>query len=163
MKRSYTDAISMPNNSLLKRLIRDYPAITFQLGASFKWSARNQVLLYHLDSKNATSLLLHELAHAILGHDAYKLDIELVKIERLAWQYAKNTLAPRYEHVITDDDIEDALDSYRQWLHERSLCPDCHTSGLQTKNGTYRCLACRCHWRANDARLKALRRYRIVI
>ncbi len=94
--------------------------------------------------KSASSLLLHELSHVLLGHNDFKFDVELVHKERVAWQYAKDTLAPRYGQIITDDEIEDAMDSYREWLHKRSLCPECDTSSLQTKTGTYKCLACEC-------------------
>lgn len=144
---------------LLRKLVIDYPGITFQPGRSFKWSARHQSLTYNLALKGASALLLHELAHVLLGHDDFTFDVELVRKERLAWEYAQTTLGPHYSVSISDEAVEDAMDSYRAWLHKRSLCPQCNTSCLQTKAGTYKCLACRCQWRANDAREHALRRY----
>jgi hypothetical protein len=144
---------------LLHKLIADYPDITFKPGRSFKWSARHRTLIYNLSLKGASPLLLHELAHGLLRHDDFYFDVELVRKERLAWDYAQTTLAPRYNITITDDDIEDAMDSYRTWLHKRSVCPECNTSSLQTKTGTYKCLACECQWRASDARERELRRY----
>ncbi len=150
------------HDSLLHKLVKEHPDIAFTPGRHFKWSADKKVLLYNLSLKNAPALLLHELSHALLSHDDFQLDIELVRKEAVAWQYARDNLAPRYSITITDDDIEDAMDSYRNWLHKRSLCPDCQTSALQTKTGTYKCLACLCQWRANDARERALRRYRLI-
>ncbi len=150
----------MPSK-LLDKLGAEYPDIRFRPGPAFKWSAEKKVLLYKLSLKNSPSLLLHELSHALLGHDGFRLDVELVRKERLAWDYAQHTLAPRYGHIISDDEVEDAMDTYRTWLHKRSLCPDCQTSALQTKTGTYKCQACGCQWRANDARERGLRRYRV--
>ncbi len=147
-------------SKLVCKLEVEYPDVHFQPGVSFKWSAKNKTLYYCSVLDGSSSLLLHELSHALLGHDDFKLDVDLVRKERLAWQYAQETLAPRYSVVISDDQIEDAMDTYRNWLHKRSLCPDCQTSGLQTKTGIYKCLACRCQWRANDARQRSLRRYR---
>lgn len=150
-------------SKLISKLRIEYPGITFRPGLSFKWSAENKVLFYNISLEEGSSLLLHELSHAILDHAGFALDIDLVRKERLAWQYAQETLAPRYNLVISDNMVEDAMDTYRNWLHKRSLCPDCQTSGLQTKTGTYKCLACRCQWRANDAREHSLRRYRLKI
>ena len=150
------------HSKLLDKLIVEFPEINFQAGRHFKWSSDARTLFYNLSLKNASSLLLHELSHALLKHDDFELDIELVQKESVAWKYAQTTLAHRYHVEISDDEIEDAMDSYRIWLHKRSLCPDCHTSAFQTKTGTYKCLACLCQWRANDARDRSLRRYRLV-
>lgn len=147
---------------LLRNLIAEYPNINFQPGRHFKWSAGKKILFYNLSLQNASALLLHELSHVLLGHDSFELDVELVNKESVAWKYAQKELAPRYNVNITDDTIEDAMDSYREWLHKRSLCPECDTSAFQTKTGTYKCLACRCQWRANDARERHLRRYRLT-
>jgi hypothetical protein len=147
---------------LLHSLITEFPEVNFQPGQYFKWSADKKVLFYNLSLQNASALMLHELSHVLLGHNDYELDIELVNKESVAWKYAQKELASRYGVTITDDDIEDAMDSYREWLHKRSLCPDCETSSFQTKTGTYKCLACRCQWRANDARESRLRRYKLI-
>lgn len=82
-------------------------------------------------------------------------------MERDAWQYAKDTLGQTYDQAILDDTVEDALDSYRDWLHARSTCPACQATGIQTKKEEYKCLACRTKWRVNEARICALRRYKL--
>ena len=150
------------HNKLLDKLIAEFPGINFQPGHHFKWSPDTQTLFYNLSLKNAPVLLLHELSHVLLKHDDFQLDIELVQKEAVAWKYTQTHLAPRYNVEISDDEVEDAMDSYRTWLHKRSLCPECHTSAFQTKTGTYKCLACRCQWRTNDARDRGLRRYRLI-
>lgn len=105
--------------------------------------------------------LLHELAHAILDHKTYARDIELIELERDAWTHAQATLAPTYNIAIGTNQIEDALDTYRDWLHARSTCPNCQATGVQTERNAYKCLACLSKWRVNDARICALRRYKI--
>jgi hypothetical protein len=151
----------MPTN-LLHKLITEYPDVKFKPGRFFKWSADKKTLFYNLSLKNASALLLHELSHVVLGHNDFELDVELVNKESVAWKYAQKELAPLYNVTITDNEIEDAMDSYREWLHKRSLCPDCNTSAFQTKTGIYKCLACTCQWHANDARERHLRRYKLI-
>jgi len=144
--------------SLLSKLRCDFPAINFASGNEFYWSSSTQTVFYN-EGSDETALLLHELAHGLLGHVAYRRDVELLAIERQAWDYAITELAPRYAIKITEDDIEHALDSYRDWLHARSTCPNCHATGIQTGQKQYRCLACHKIWSVNEARQCALRRY----
>lgn len=102
--------------------------------------------------------LLHELSHAVLGHFSYERDIELIGKEVEAWRHARDSLAPKYKLSIPDEAIDDELETYREWLHARSSCPDCNLNGIQTETDTYRCLNCRAVWKANDARNCELRR-----
>jgi hypothetical protein len=80
-------------------------------------------------------------------------------MERAAWEKA-GELAPTYEVTIQPDLVEQQLDTYRDWLHDRSVCPNCEANGVQTDVNHYRCLTCDDTWRVNDARRCALRRYR---
>lgn len=80
-------------------------------------------------------------------------------MERDAWNRAKTQLGPQYAVDIKDSAIEQALDSYRDWLHARSTCPNCTATGFQTKKQHYSCLACGEKWRVNEARLCGLKRY----
>lgn len=157
-----TVAITMPRiRELLLQLKGDYPDIRFVRGENFKWSASKKELSI-ADDEGSELYVLHELAHALLGHADFTLDIELLRQEREAWDLVRNVLGPRYGIANNDDIIEDALDTYRQWLHERTLCPACGLSGFQTKTSTYVCVNCRCSWRSNDARRVNLRRYRLT-
>ena len=124
------------------------------------WSPDEQTI-YHprLSTDESIWSLLHEVAHAELSHHTYTLDVELVSHEVAAWEHAL-LLSRLYNLHINDDYIQDHLDTYRAWLHDRSTCPHCGQNGLQTKN-TYSCINCKCLWRANEARICALRRVRL--
>lgn len=155
------DATTMPKiNSLVKTLSIAFPTLFFKESNDFRWSPNETTVYYFPDAHNdATCDLLHETAHGLLQHEGYERDIDLLKMERDAWTYAKHELAPRFDVKIDDDVVEDALDSYRDWLHARSLCPRCSQTGLQTDVSTYSCLGCDEFWQTNEARRCALRRY----
>lgn len=150
----------MPSTpSLLAKVAADHPKLQFTPGDAYKWDPRTNTV--HIGPPPLDSAaLLHELAHALLGHDTYNKDINLIEMERDAWDYATTTLGAHYSVTISDDHVQDSLDSYRDWLHARSTCPQCAATGIQTQQSNYHCLACRASWTANDARIKALRRYR---
>lgn len=150
--------------SLTKKLSRDLADrpglthLTFKKGEMFSWDHTACAITYNSSLPDASSYLLHEAAHAILGHASYRRDIELIAMERAAWQAAIE-LAPAYDISIDPELIEDSLDTYRDWLHARSLCPQCSATGIQVRRFDYQCLACHHTWRVNEARSCALRRY----
>lgn len=155
------DATTMLSiNKLIPSLKKDHPQFTFQESDRFCWSPVEKTIYYNKNNPDNTKDLLHELAHALLGHADYKFDIELVNMECEAWQKVTN-LAKVYQISISSDEIETNLDTYREWLHKRSICPSCHANGVQQDATTYRCLICAHKWRVNEARLCALRRYQI--
>lgn len=143
---------------LVHRLIADFPLFTFREDSDFRWSPKDKIIFYDLQS-NDTASLLHEVSHAVLGHSNYTRDIELLAMESSAWVYAQTKLAEIYEVSIDETKIENSLDSYRDWLHERSICPHCTATGLQTRKRWYLCVACGTTWRTNEARTCALRRH----
>lgn len=147
----------MPSiSSILDTITKDFPHLTFQPSTEFGWSSAEETIFYV--AHDSPSLLLHELGHAQLKHTDYKRDIELIAFERDAWDYAVQELSPPYSITITENEIEEALDTYRDWLHARSSCPRCSSTGLQTTRDSYRCLACRASWNVNEARTCGLRR-----
>lgn len=151
----------MPSTrSLLPRLAKDFPEIHFTAGTGFHWRASEKTVSYDRGNDDAAALL-HEVAHAVLGHESYQKDIQLIEMERDAWHYAVSTLAARYDMDIDDDTVQDSLDTYRAWLHARSLCPTCQATGIQVQKSRYACLACSSQWRVNEARICQLRRYRV--
>jgi hypothetical protein len=137
----------------------DYPAYTFIEGADFHWQPTTKTI--HFVSGGDPAFLLHELAHAILDHTTYQQDIALIDIERDAWQLARTSLASKYLVLVSEATIEDALDTYRDWLHTRSSCPTCHATGVQTASHHYHCLVCNSDWRVNGALSCRLRRQKI--
>lgn len=154
------DATTTPStNSLINSIQRDFKEFHFQPGHDFQWDASTKTVYYSNDDDHFEARLLHELSHAILAHTTYDKDIDLIALERDAWQYARATLAPTYSIHIDTDTVENDMDTYRDWLHARSQCPKCESTGLQIKKNTYKCLACAATWRVNEARICALRRY----
>ena len=142
---------------LVRRLQHDFPAFTFQHADTARWSPADKTVFY---TDNVADLF-HELGHAVLGHDSFVQDVELISLERDAWEKARD-LAQRYDCQITDETVETALDAYRDWLHARALCPRCGQVGVQSRSTLdYRCLNCQTRWHANDARRCELKR-RIV-
>jgi hypothetical protein len=153
------DVIIMPSTiSLISKLQADYPKYCFKSSDEFRWSPE-ECTIYYKGAPSEPATLLHELSHALLAHTTYVKDINLIELERDAWQYARSTLAPIYSLTIPEDAIQDSLDTYRDWLHARSTCPVCKAIGLQIKASGYKCIVCGTHWRVNDARTCALRRY----
>lgn len=147
-------------NWLIPKLAADYPAITFTVGDDYAWLPDTGTIAYK-EQPDSAPYILHELAHAVLGHADYRRDIELLQLERHAWDYAGDTLAPHYGVRIDDEQREQALDSYRDWLHARSTCPACGATGLQTAASTYQCPACQQQWQVNEARNCQLQRHTI--
>lgn len=95
---------------------------------------QNTIKLYKMQ-------LLHELGHAMLGHAFFATDLERLKMERAAWDEAI-VLGKRYGVEFDEELIEDKLDTYRDWLHQRSKCKRCGMTGYQTKDGKYHCPFC---------------------
>jgi hypothetical protein len=150
-----------PIADLLIKLKADYPHIVFIEGDDYRWLSGDRTLEYPRGEDNSF-YLLHEIAHSVLKHNNFRLDVELLAQERAAWDLVRESLAAHYDTLYDSTAAEDALETYREWLHSRSLCPRCSQTGLQTKTSTYVCINCRCSWRPNDARRCALRRYKIA-
>lgn len=155
------DATTMPSTQpLLNQLEQDYPALTFHAGEQFEWRPADSTVVYNDTDPSYEARLLHEVGHSLLNHARYDRDIDLVAMERDAWQEARVTLGPRYGIEISSEHIDADMDTYREWLHDRSTCPHCQSSGIQTAKKEYTCVTCRKKWRVNEARTCALRRYK---
>ena len=154
------DATTMPSilSQLLPKLNKNFPQITFEPSERFAWAPDNHTVFYNETDENAAELLLHELSHGILEHHDYRKDVELLAMETAAWEKALE-LAKTYTIEIDDEVSEKHLDTYRDWMHARSTCPECEATGYQTKKDTYSCVACGGSWRVNEARLCGLKRY----
>ena len=62
-------------------------------------------------------------------------------MEVMAWEKAKE-LAPKYGVEIDEDLIEGELDTYRDFLHQKSRCPECGLTRFQTPDGVFHCPRC---------------------
>ena len=124
----------------LKQLALDDPALNFRRGRKFAFRPPKTIVLgspepfYEL-------LTLHEVSHAILKHKGFKMDVERLKMEVAAWEQAKK-LAANYGIEVDEDFIQDQLDTYRDWLHQKSRCPVCGLTRFQTPDGNYHCPRC---------------------
>lgn len=142
--------------SLASRLQNDFAQFHFKTGDDFYWSPGQKMIFYPLNGNPL--LLLHELGHALLGHQGYSRDVQLLGLERDAWEYTKNYLSQRYNIEVDHAVIENALDTYREWLHSRSICPTCTSTGIQARENIYSCVVCFASWEVNEARLCGLKR-----
>lgn len=140
--------------ALLNRLKELHPQLQFTAGNSFSWSPEAKVIYYD-ESKHgprARWSLLHETSHALLGHNSYQADYELIRLEVAAWEKAKE-LATTLGIKISGDHIQDCLDTYRDWLYHRSICPECGTKSMQQDDYVhYRCFNCHTTWRVTPSR-----------
>ena len=139
---------------LLTSLRKMLPEVLFEPGEAFFWSPNQSKVTYKLhdgDKPQHLWALLHEASHALLGHKNYKHDVELLLLEVAAWQKAKE-LAGDFGMVISEDHVQDCLDTYRDWLHQRSTCPRCSTVSLQTTTREYRCHNCSAVWSVSVSR-----------
>jgi hypothetical protein len=151
--------------TLLKDLRKSFPAVQFVPSDSFYWSPRKRAVHYNpdvLQTNQGDWSLLHELGHALLEHQSFNSDYELVKLELSAWEKAKE-LADNHAISIDPDHIEDCLDSYRDWLYLRSTCPTCSNCSQQIDAHTYRCFNCNGTWQVSSSRKCRSYRKKLVV
>lgn len=147
--------------TLLNQLKNDFQEFSFVAGKSFCWSPeQGQVIYKSGDSEVDCWSLLHELAHAVLGHKTFSTDVELLLLEVAAWEKAKE-LAHQYCQKIDEDHIQDCIDTYRDWLDARSTCPGCMSNSLQIDDRHYTCHNCLLTWGVSNSRFS--RPYRLKI
>lgn len=144
--------------SLIKQLEDDFPSHKFEKSSLFSWSPTDNTIFFDINDNNCQILILHELAHSLLNHTDYSRDVELITIERSAWDKSVE-LCQKYSIQYSDTFAQLNLDTYRDWLHDRSTCPNCKATGIQSNKNKYKCLSCNYIWRVNEARMCALRRY----
>lgn len=147
-------------DSLVRRLQEDWPNIRFERASESRWSPEEQAVFYSDKAPNKAWSLLHEVGHMLCGHTAYNSDIRLLTMEVDAWERAKEYSA-RYGHDINQDYIEKCLDSYREWLHKRSMCPDCAQNGIELHEGNYKCINCKNTWTVSSDRFCRIYRKKI--
>ena len=144
---------------LLTELRTLLPGVRFEPGEDFRWSPANTTLTYRPE-QTETGLwsLLHEASHALLGHTGYRYDTELLFLEVDAWKKSEE-LGRRFAVIIDTEHIQDCLDTYRDWLHQRSTCPRCSVVSLQIAPQEYMCHNCTATWQVSASRF--CRAYRL--
>lgn len=141
---------------------KNLPNINLKAGDSFFWSPKTKTITYNPDyitDETGQWAYLHEIAHAILGHTSYKSDLELLQLEVEAWNQAK-TIGKELGINIDDEHVQDCLDTYRDWLHSRSKCPNCSVVCLQSSPNSYLCHNCGATWAVSNSRF--CRPYRLT-
>lgn len=124
----------------LEQLEQDYPEFRLMVGKKFAFKPPRTVMIGPKEPFFRL-LTLHEFSHAILGHRSFKIDVERLKMENAAWDKARE-LAQKYKIEVDDDLIQDELDTYRDWLHQKSRCPKCGLTRYQAPDGVYHCPRC---------------------
>lgn len=124
----------------IERLQRDFPDFKFKEGKKFAFRPPKTIILGPVEPFYEL-LALHEVSHAILKHKDFKMDVERLKMENEAWEKAKE-LAKHYKIEINENLIQDELDTYRDWLHQKSRCPKCGLTRFQTPDSQYHCPRC---------------------
>lgn len=139
---------------LLTKLQLRFPGLRFTAGDQFCWSPETSEIFYKAGASGETAewSLLHETGHALLEHKNYTGDFELLYLEVAAWEQAR-LLSEGLDISIDEDHIQDCLDTYRDWLYKRSICPSCRTKCLQQDTQQhYRCFNCHTTWRVSASR-----------
>lgn len=139
---------------LLAKLQKLMPDTRFEAGDSFFWSPKGNTVTYNrkkIDTPDGRMALLHESSHALLAHQRYHSDFELVMMEVAAWERAK-LLAEEMGVAMDNDHVQDCLDTYRDWLHQRSTCPRCGVICLQFNAREYHCHNCNNIWQVSQSR-----------
>lgn len=144
-------------NLTLSKITADFPILDFIKNTNGDFRRQKNTIFYDDSEPNVEAFLLHEISHATLNHQKYKRDIQLLTIEREAWDNAL-LLAKKYNVIIDEELIEDAMDSYREWIHKRSICPSCRQNGIEISKKVYKCYICYQEWTPNEA--KTCRIYR---
>lgn len=149
---------------LLESLRITCPELSFVASDTFYWSPETAEVFYKepvlKHDEQACWSLLHETGHALMNHKSYTTDVELLRMEIEAWERARE-LGAQFDVVIDEDHMQDCLDTYRDWLNARALCPSCTTRCLQADSGReYRCHNCHTSWSVTASRF--CRPYRSV-
>lgn len=139
-------------NALITHLETAYPQFHFHRDKNrFKFRFPDQIFLENPEKWGEPPEFfalqaLHELGHALCKHKDYTTDVLRLKIEREAWETAKTAYKKLPKTLKTfawdDDFVENALDSYRDWLHTRSKCKKCGLTRYQTEDGAWHCPRC---------------------
>ena len=127
--------------TFLAKLKSDYPEIRFLERARFTFRPPRTVVYPAEDGEFDSLLILHEMGHALSRHRFFKTEIERLKMEVEAWEKARE-LCDIYEVQVDEDLIQGELDTYRDFLHQKSRCPECGLTRFQTPDGAFHCPRC---------------------
>lgn len=135
----------MEVDKFIERLRQDFPELRFRAGKRFKYQFPGMVQYERPETAELNTefglQVLHEVGHARLEHKNFSTDPERLKMEREAWEEARR-LCGRYNIIYDEELVEGKMDTYRDWLHQRSKCRKCGLTQYQTRDGEYHCPNC---------------------
>ncbi|MDB5185809.1 MAG: hypothetical protein JWL85_332 [Candidatus Saccharibacteria bacterium] len=140
--------------TLLAKLQPLVPNVSFAEGTSFFWSPKQKLITYRvakIPNDRDVWALLHETAHASLNHTQYNSDFELLMLEVAAWEKACE-IGTELGLPIDEEHIQNCLDTYRDWVHQRSTCPSCSSTSFQKDPHSYHCHNCQTVWQVSASR-----------
>ncbi len=114
-------------NKVLDKLIAFYPDVKFISGKIFSYNPEKRSINYPAKVNNVKKsiyALLHEVGHYACNHVSYDHDLDLLEKELEAWRKARQ-IASELDINISDKYVDNCLNSYRDWLHQRSQCQLC--------------------------------------
>lgn len=133
------------NLAFLKTLKSIYPDFSFKPGKKFFFRPKKSIF-YIESNDNFRLLLLHELSHALLGHFYFSKSIERLQIERDAWDKTRELC--KIHNVPFDESFaETELNTYRDWLHQKTLCKTCGLSCLEVNSESLYCPFCQKYYK----------------
>lgn len=147
-------------DKLVIKLENEFPNIRFIKSDTFMWDPDSLNIYYSPNTENCIWSLLHEVGHMVLGHQTYRSDFALLKMEAQAW-FAAQEIALKYKIKLDIEHIEKCLDSYRDWLYMRSSCRECLQAGMEISTGLYKCINCHSRWKVTPERFCRVYRKKI--
>lgn len=147
---------------LLAKLTQDFPELRFVLGRKFMFRPTRTIVIEKtiFEQKNESGRagkkvddlckneqifydlrLLHEVGHALLEHKNCSNELDRIKKERSAWEKAQ-ALSYIYNIAYDKEFVEAELDSYRDWLEQKTRCPECGMVRCRDHKGCLRCPIC---------------------
>ena len=139
-EKAKENGYSKEEEEFFEKLVKDFSDYRFVFGKKYAFRPPKTIVIGPPEPFSQL-LALHEVGHAICKHKSFKVDIERLKMENQAWEEARK-LAKKYEVTIDEELIQDQIDTYRDWLHQKSRCPDCGLTRFQTPDGQYHCPRC---------------------
>ena len=144
-KEESTSLLNEKNLAFLETLKSTYPNFSFKPGPKFLF--RPKKTIHYVESNdNFRLLLLHELSHALLGHFSYSKSLERLQIERDAWAKTRE-LCEQFSVNFDEDVAESELNTYRDWLHQKTLCKTCGLSCLEVNSESLYCPFCQKYYK----------------
>lgn len=117
-----------------------FPDLKFISGKKFAFRPPKTIVIGPEEERD-DMLLLHEVGHALMGHRDFSMNIQRMKMEVEAWERARG-LATEFGVSIDEGVIDRELDTYRNWIDQKSRCPECGLARYETPDGQYHCPRC---------------------